>query len=165
MPQLNVHDFPPQLVWLLISFVLLYFAMAKVALPKIGDVLEARAEKIRGDLDQASALKSESDAALAAYDKALAEARGKAQELARASDAAVAKEAAERQARLGAELGGRIKDAEGRIASAKATAMGNLAAVAAETARLAAQRVAGLAVAPADAEAAARAALAERGRS
>ncbi len=165
MPQLNVHDFPPQLIWLLITFVLLYFAMAKVALPRIGEVLDARAEKIRGDLDQASSLKAEADAAMAAYDKALAEARGRAQEMQRASAAAVAKDAAERQVRLGAELGGRIKDAEGRIAAARNAAMGSIATVAAEAVRLAAERVAGLAVSPADAEAAARAALAERGRS
>src|SRR5262245_918057 len=164
MPQLNVHDFPPQLIWLLITFVVLYFLMAKLALPKIGAAIDARADRSRGDLDRAATLKSEAEAAMAAYEKAIAEARAQGQAMTRETDARLAKQAADRQAAQGAELASRLKEAEGRIAASRNAAMGNLAAVAAETARLAAERVAGVAVAPAEAEAAAREALAARGK-
>ena len=56
MPQLNFHDFPPQLVWLLIVFAALYLVLSKVALPKVGEVLQMRADRIKGDLDRAAAL-------------------------------------------------------------------------------------------------------------
>jgi len=162
MPQLNVLDFSPQLIWLAISFVALYFLMSRLALPAIGGVIEARAAKIRGDLDRAAALKAEAEAAMNAYEGALAEARGRAQEMTRATDAALAKQATERQATLAAELAGRIRDAEASITGVKTAAIGNIAAVAADAARLAVERVAGLAVTPDEATAAARAALAAR---
>ncbi len=162
MPQFDLSRFPSQIFWLGVTFLVLYWVMSKVALPRIGEVLEARADRIGGDLDRASALKAEADQIKAAYEKALGESRAKAQEVGRSTEAGLAREAAERQAQLGNELAGRIRDAESRIAAAKATAMGNLAGVAAEVASLAVQRVAGIGVSPAEADQAARAALARR---
>jgi F-type H+-transporting ATPase subunit b len=162
MPQFDLSRFPSQIFWLGVTFLVLYWVMSKIALPRIGEVLEARANRIGGDLDRASALKAEADQIKAAYEKALGESRAKAQEVGRTTEASLAREAADRQARLGNELAGRIRDAEGRIAAAKASAMGNLAGVAAEVATLAVQRVAGIGISPAEADQAARAALARR---
>jgi len=162
MPQFDLSRFPSQIFWLGVTFLVLYWVMSKIALPRIGEVLEARANRIGGDLDRASALKAEADQIKAAYEKALGESRAKAQEVGRSTEASLAREAADRQARLGNELAGRIRDAEGRIAAAKASAMGNLAGVAAEVATLAVQRVAGIGISPAEADQAARAALARR---
>jgi F-type H+-transporting ATPase subunit b len=162
MPQFDLSRFPSQIFWLGVTFLVLYWVMSKIALPRIGEVLEARANRIGGDLDRASALKAEADQIKAAYEKALGESRAKAQEVGRSTEASLAREAADRQARLGNELAGRIRDAEGRIAAAKASAMGNLAGVAAEVATLAVQRVAGVGISPAEADQAARAALARR---
>ena len=162
MPQFDLSRFPSQIFWLGVTFLVLYWVMSKIALPRIGEVLEARANRIGGDLDRASALKAEADQIKAAYEKALGESRAKAQEVGRSTEASLAREAADRQARLGNELAGRIRDAEGRIAAAKASAMGNLAGVAAEVATLAVQRVAGIGISPAEADPAARAALARR---
>jgi len=162
MPQFDLSRFPSQIFWLGATFLVLYWVMSKIALPRIGEVLEARANRIGGDLDRASALKAEADQIKAAYEKALGESRAKAQEVGRSTEASLAREAADRQARLGNELAGRIRDAEGRIAAAKASAMGNLAGVAAEVATLAVQRVAGIGISPAEADQAARGALARR---
>jgi F-type H+-transporting ATPase subunit b len=162
MPQFDLSRFPSQIFWLGVTFLVLYWVMSKIALPRIGEVLEARANRIGGDLDRASALKAEAEQIKAAYEKALGESRAKAQEVGRSTEASLAREAADRQARLGNELAGRIRDAEGRIAAAKASAMGNLAGVAAEVATLAVQRVAGIGISPAEADQAARAALARR---
>lgn len=162
MPQFDLSRFPSQIFWLGVTFLVLYWVMSKIALPRIGEVLEARANRIGGDLDRASALKAEADQIKAAYEKALGESRAKAQEVGRSTEASLAREAADRQARLGNELAGRIRDAEGRIAAAKASAMGNLAGVAAEVATLAVQRVAGIGISPAEADQAARTALARR---
>jgi len=162
MPQFDLSRFPSQIFWLGVTFLVLYLVMSRIALPRIGEVLEARANRIGGDLDRASALKAEADQIKAAYEKALGESRAKAQEVGRSTEAALARDSAARQAELGNELAGRIRDAEGRIAAAKASAMGNLAGVAAEVATLAVQRVAGIGISPSDADQAARAVLARR---
>jgi F-type H+-transporting ATPase subunit b len=160
MPQLDLSRFPSQIFWLAITFTVLYLIMSKVALPRIGEVLEARADRIGGDLDRASSLKAEADRIRAAYEKALADSRTKAQDVGRVAEASLAQENAVRQSALNADLAVRLRDAEARIAAAKGAAMANLAGVAAETAALAVERVAGVKVDPAEAAGAAQAALA-----
>ena len=75
MPQLNFHDFAPQVVWLVITFVVLYLVMSKLAVPAISDTLEKRQAKIQGDLDAAEKASEETRALVAAYEKRLADAR------------------------------------------------------------------------------------------
>src|SRR3989304_2846335 len=81
MPQLNPLDWGPQLIWLLITFGILYLLMVYVALPRIGGVIGARAAHIAKDLAQADKLRRETEEAIAAYEQALAEARQKAHAL------------------------------------------------------------------------------------
>src|SRR5262249_28431722 len=109
MPQLNFHDFPPQVAWLAITFIVLYVIMAKFALPRAANVLETRNNRIKSDLDRATALKSESDKVIAAYEKALTDARNNAASVARETAASLAQKSSERQTKLGADLAGRIK--------------------------------------------------------
>lgn len=163
MPQLHFADFPPQLVWLAISFIVLYLLMARVALPRISEVLETRAERIRDDLDKAAALKSEAEAAMAAYERLRAEARAQALAMTRETSAKLAEAAAARQAELAAALTGRTKEAEARIAKAKGEATAGLRSVAAEAARAAASRLVGMDVPIGDAERTAEQVLRERG--
>ena len=84
-PPFQSEHFPSQLLWLTVSFVLLYVLMSKIALPRIGSILAERSRIIGDDLAAAERLKEQSDAAHAAYEKALAEARARAQGIASAT--------------------------------------------------------------------------------
>ena len=97
MPQLDISTFTPQLVWLAVWFVVLYLLMAKLGLPRIAAVVEARRRRREDDLARAAQMKSEADAANAAYQKTLSEARAQAQ--------ATIKETADRLAGEAAEIG------------------------------------------------------------
>jgi F-type H+-transporting ATPase subunit b len=78
MPQLDPAFFAPQLIWLGITFTVLYMIMSRVALPRIGSVIDERRDRVEGDLAAANELKENTAAAIAAYERALAEARGRA---------------------------------------------------------------------------------------
>jgi F-type H+-transporting ATPase subunit b len=163
MPQLNVHDYGPQIFWLAISFIVLYVLMSKVALPRISEVITAREQRIANDLDRAAVLKAEAEGALLAYEKTQAEARASAADLVRQTEAVVAQETASQQASLGGELNERLKSAETRIAAAKASAMANIEQVSSEVARAAVERLIGETVSPAEIERVTAALARERG--
>ncbi len=162
MPQLNIHDFPPQLVWLAILFILLYVLMARVALPRVGEALQLRADRIKDDLDRAASLKEETERIVAAYEKARTEARNKAAAVGRETAAALAQKSSERQAQVATALAAKIKSAEDNIAAARSKAMGEIRTVAADIATDAARRLVGLQVGSADAQQAVASVLKER---
>ncbi|HYF07393.1 MAG TPA: F0F1 ATP synthase subunit B' [Acetobacteraceae bacterium] len=122
-----------QVVWLLIIFGLMYWLVKNIGLPKVEEVLEARQQRIQGDLEAAQRMKEEAEAAMSAHREATARARAEAQS---AVAAAVQAAEAETQAKadaLNARLNAQIAEAEERIARARASAMGALREVAADT--------------------------------
>ena len=143
MPQFQPEFFSPQLVWLAITFLLLYFLMSRVALPRIGAVIEEREHKINDNLRKAEMLKQEAEAAVAAYERRMADARAKAQETVREIREQMASEAAERHEQLNQRLASEIADGEARIAEARAKAVANVRDMAVEVAAAAAARLIG----------------------
>ncbi len=143
LPQLDIATFPPQLIWLALTFIVLYLMMARGVLPRISKVLEERQHKIDDNLKKAETLKEEAEAAAAAYEKALSEARAEAHGIMLETHNAIAQEAANKQAELGAELEAEIKAAEERINQAKTAAMASLGEVAAEVALSATEKLSG----------------------
>ncbi|MBX7199265.1 MAG: F0F1 ATP synthase subunit B' [Rhodospirillaceae bacterium] len=135
MPQFDPSVFSPQLFWLLVSFIALYWLVAKVAVPRVGEVLEQRARVIQEDLDRATQLKAETDAAAAAYEKAMADARHQAQDHMRAMQADVKAVSEKRTADITGQIGKQVSEAEARIASAKQAALDAMKGIAADTAR------------------------------
>jgi F-type H+-transporting ATPase subunit b len=114
-PPLDPATFVPQLVWLAIAFGLLYLLLSRVALPRVGEVIEERADRIRRDLDQAEKLKAETAAALAAYEQALAEARGKAGGIIKTMRDGLTAEVDKERARVEAQIAQKVAEAEARI--------------------------------------------------
>jgi F-type H+-transporting ATPase subunit b len=142
-PPFNSEYFPSQLVWLAISFVLLYVLMSRIALPRIGGIMAARNKVINDDLAAAEQLKERSNAANAAYEKALADARSRAQAIAGATREQQARETEALHKQLEAQLHERIAAAEQSIAKSRSAAMGNVKSIAAETASAIVERLIG----------------------
>jgi F-type H+-transporting ATPase subunit b len=133
-PPFNSETFPSQFVWLVITFVLLYALMAKWALPQVGRVIEGREKRIAGDIAEAERLKQESDAAVAAYEKALSDARGRAQAIASDTRAKQAAEAEAARKKSEDALNTKLAEAEKTIAATKQAAMSHVRGIAEETA-------------------------------
>jgi len=150
MPQLNPLDWAPQLIWLLITFGVLYLLMVYVALPRIGAVIDARADRIAKDLAQAEMFRRETEEAIAAYEQALAEAKQKAHAIIEEGRAKLKAETAEQRAGLERDLAKKSAEAEARITEAKNSAMREVNTVAADVAADIVRRLIG--VAPAKAE-------------
>ncbi|HEX3953134.1 MAG TPA: F0F1 ATP synthase subunit B' [Stellaceae bacterium] len=143
MPQLDITTFAPQLVWLAITFIVLYVLMTKLGLPQIAAALDARRNRIDGDLARAASLKSEAEATLAAYEKALADARAAAQATLKATSDKLAAEAAARQRDLAATLAAQIEAAERRIADSKTQALAEMRGVAVDIGRAVVEKLTG----------------------
>jgi F-type H+-transporting ATPase subunit b len=144
-PPFDSHSFASQLVWLVIAFVLLYGLMAKLALPRVGAIIESRQKKIEGDIADAEKLKGQSEEALAAYEKALADARTRAQAIASETRERQAAQAAASRKALEDQLNLKLAEAEKTIAATKQAAMQNVRSIAEDAARAIVERLTGAA--------------------
>src|SRR5581483_11920860 len=142
-PPFQTQTFTTQLVWLAISFVLLYLLMAKIALPRVAAIFEERSKRISGDLKAAQDLKEQSDAAHTAYEKALADARGRAQSIANDMREKQAAQSEALSKKLEAELHAKLAASEKSIAATRSAAMGNVGSIATDTASAIVQRLIG----------------------
>jgi F-type H+-transporting ATPase subunit b len=145
MPQLNPLDWAPQLIWLVITFGVLYLLMQWVALPKIGSVIEMRQGRIAGDLEAADKLRRETQEAIAAYEQALAEAKARAHAIAQEARNKLNDEVAAERAELERDLAAKSAEAEARILAAKTSALKDVDVVASETAAEIVRRLIGVA--------------------
>jgi F-type H+-transporting ATPase subunit b len=147
-PPFQKDTFASQLVWLAICFIALYALMSRVAIPRIGGILESRTRSVSDDLAAAAQLKEQSDAALAAYQKSLADARNRAQQMANETRDKLNAETGQARKGLEAELAARIARAEETIAATRTAAMTNVQGIAVETAAAIVERLIGQAPSP-----------------
>jgi F-type H+-transporting ATPase subunit b len=144
-PPFQRETFASQLVWLVIAFVLLYAVVAKFALPRVGGIFAARRERVESDIAQARRLREEADAALAAYEKALADAHSRGRGIASETYTALAAQGETRRKGLEADLNAKLAEAEKAIAATKQSAMANVRSIAAEAAAAIVERLIGTA--------------------
>ncbi len=160
-PPFDATTFPSQLLWLAITFVALYYLMARVALPRIAGILESRRDRIASDLDTAQRLKTDSDEAIKAYEQALNDARGKASTIGESARQEARQVADEKRAAIEEELAVKLTAAEQRIADIKSQAQREVGAIATEAAGLIVGKLTSLDVSAEEAGAAVEAALRE----
>jgi F-type H+-transporting ATPase subunit b len=154
VPQFLPENFLPQLVWLAVIFAVLYFAVVRPTLPKVGRIIDEREGRVAGDLDAAEAAKAEADAIRTRYDDGMTAARETAQGEVAVARAAGAAKAEIRLKDIGAAIDARAAEAATRIDASRATARAALAATAAALTGDAVQRLIGLDVPVAEIEAA-----------
>lgn len=134
MPQFDPTIIATKIFWLFVTFTFLYVMMSRVALPRIGEVLEERQARITGDLERAAELKNEAEAVVAAYEKALGDARAKAQAVVAEAQKETAAEMDRRTAAFDEKLETMLTDAETRIDAAKTAAQSDVRSIALDVA-------------------------------
>lgn len=131
-PPFDSSTFASQLLWLAITFVALYYLMAKVAIPRISGILTERTGRIAADVDKAERAKVDSEAALAAYEKALAAARSNASTIAESARVAAKTAADAERSETEAALAKKLAAAEVSIGEIKTKALADVGAIASE---------------------------------
>jgi len=145
-PPFDASTFPSQLFWLAITFGALYYFMSKRFLPQVGAVIAARHARIAKDIDDATVLQQQADAAAAAHEKSLADARANALALAQAKRDELAADADVKRKALDADLAAKLAAAEAQIAATRAQAMTNVAGIAEDTTGAIVERLIGRSV-------------------
>ncbi len=144
-PPFQKEHFASQLVWLVLSFVVLYALLWKFVLPRVASILTARRARIESDLAEAARAKAESEAALARYEKSLADARANAQTIAAKTHQELAARSETRRKELEAGLAAKLADAEKQIGATKTAAMKNVRGIAIDAAGAIVERLTGTA--------------------
>lgn len=130
LPQLDTSTYPSQLLWLALTFGALYLVLSRVLLPRIASAIETRKSRIASDLSQAEQLNQQAQTASDAYDKALADARTRANAIAQENRAEVTSQLDAEQARVDQELTAKMVQAEAAVAATRAKAMGEVGSIA-----------------------------------
>jgi F-type H+-transporting ATPase subunit b len=147
-PPFDTSTYAAQIVWLAITFGVLYYAMSKVIVPRLSAMIEKRRQVIASDLDEAAAMRSRAEEAGAAYEKALSEARAKAQAIALETRSALTSETDAKRKALEADLAARLAASDAQIRTRTAEAMTNVTAIAAEAAGTIVEHLTGRVPAP-----------------
>ena len=142
-PPFDASTFASQILWLVICFGALYLIISRVAIPRIGGIIDTRRDKIEGDLAEADRLRQETDKAIADYEAALAAARQKAHGIAEETRAGVKADLDAKRAKVEGELAQKVSAAEAGIQSSKQEALGHVDEIAADTAAALVARLTG----------------------
>ncbi|MCB1500660.1 MAG: F0F1 ATP synthase subunit B [Bauldia sp.] len=161
-PPFDASTFASQLLWFAITFAVLYYVMAKVALPRLGGIIEGRRDRIAADLDTAERLKGESEDAARNYEKALAQARAKASTIAEEARTEAKTKADSQRTELERALADRLTAAETRISDIKHRALSEVGAIAGEATEAVVASLIGATTTPDEVGAAVRDVLSER---
>ena len=144
LPQLDPTSYPSQVFWLVIAFGLLYWLLAKRALPRVADILETRQDRIAADLDRAQNLRREAEEAMARHEQLVADAQARARAELDAANERIRADAARREGELERSLQRQLAEAEERIAAAREEALKALEDVARDAAKDAVGRLVGV---------------------
>lgn len=142
-PPFDSTTFSSQLLWLALTFAFLYFMMSRVALPRIGGILESRRARIEGDLKEAERLRVETEKAAADYEAALSAARANAHAIAEETRSGIKTDIEMKRQTVEADLAAKISAAEATISKSKTAALANVDTIAADALQTLMERLVG----------------------
>ena len=145
-PPFQQENFAPQIVWLIGIFGILYLLMSRVALPRVGGILENRETKIASDLEASREMQAKAQAAARANEENIRLRREEAQAIGRDAQQKIANEAATQRTRAETEAAEKIRAAEARISAAKTQALGNVEQIAIDAAASIIEKLSGASV-------------------
>jgi F-type H+-transporting ATPase subunit b len=148
MPQIAqiASTYASQLFWLLVTFGLLYFVVGRTMVPKIVATVDQRDARIAGDLAAAEQARLAADRTEATWRAEMDAARSAAQAATSAAKARAAGAYEGQVKAADADLHERLVHHDLAIANAKADALANLSAVAAEAAQAMVAKLTGVEV-------------------
>lgn len=135
MPQLDFATFPNQIFWLVVTLIVIYLILSRVALPRIASVLAERQGTITSDIAAAEDLKAKAAEAEEAYKQALADAKAEAQKIAAEARAEIQADLDVATAKADAEIAAKAAESEKAIAEISAGAIDSIRDVAQDAAQ------------------------------
>ncbi|WP_438992107.1 F0F1 ATP synthase subunit B' [Lentibacter sp.] len=135
MPQLDFSTWANQIFWLVVTLVVIYLVLSRVALPRIAAVLAERQGTITNDIATAEDLKQKAVEAEEAYNKALADARTEANTIIADTKADIQKDLDVALAKADAEIAAKTAEGEKAIAAIREGALESVKTVAKDTAK------------------------------
>ncbi len=123
MPQLDITTFSNQIFWLIVTLVVLYYVMSRVALPRVAAVLADRRGTITSDIAAAEEFKLKAQEAEDAYKTAMVDARAEANRIVEAAKAEMQAELDVQLAKADAEIAAKSAESERRIREIRDSAL------------------------------------------
>ncbi len=151
-PQLKTDSYASQVFWLAVAFVALFGLMSKIALPKVGAILEHRKAQKSENIEQAEKMTNDAMKLKKSYETSLAKAQAKAHESLRSAEVTIKEKTAEKNAAFAEQSRKRLLATEQKIVKAKNDALESMADISAEIAAEMVHKIAGIAVNKADAK-------------
>ncbi|MCO4823671.1 MAG: F0F1 ATP synthase subunit B' [Amylibacter sp.] len=134
MPQLCFDWYSNQIFWLVVTLIVIFLVMSRIALPRIAAVLAERHGAIQGDLDKAEEMKAKAVEAEDAYNKALVDARAQAQAIVAEARAEIQQDLDVAMAKADAEIAAKAAESAVAIKEIRDNAVAAVKEVANDTA-------------------------------
>ncbi|WP_427449797.1 F0F1 ATP synthase subunit B' [Litorimonas sp. WD9-15] len=134
LPQFDFTTWASQIFWLLLVFGVLYFILSTFILPRIGQNIADRTDRISDDLDQAANFQAQAEETEKSYTKILADARAKSMNVSEATRNAVEEDIAKEIEAAEAVAEREAVVAEARIRKSRDAALESVETVAVEAA-------------------------------
>jgi len=143
LPQFDFGWWPGEIVWMLLIFGVLYLLFSRVFVPRIGNTISDREDRIAGDIGDARRMKSEAEAEAESSAAELAQARAVVQKRVLDARSRMQADSAARTALEDVKLAEILAKAEIRITATRDAAMAHVQGIADEAARLIVDKLVG----------------------